>query len=398
MNNNDAKKKHLKWILPLLILLIAVLGAMATVKSRKPPEKIPQTNLGLLVETIRVVRQSANAVVDATGTVEPLHEISLVAEVNGKLTGVTPRFVEGGFFRKGEKLLEIDPRDYRLAIQKAEAELARTRTALQTEEELSGIAQRDWEQLELPDKGTPGALVLRQPHLDSAKAALTAAEATLELARLNLARTQIVAPFNGRLRSKSVDLGEYVRNGTPLGTFAGTDHAEIIVPLPLADLRWLEIPSAGSNKRGSNCTVSTQIGAQRYRWQGSVSRSFGEIDKTSRMAKIAIRVDDPYRLSEQQAAHGMPLSNGLFVEIEIEGVPLDEVASIPRSALREGDVVWLADEHDLLEIRPVRVLRRQKQNLLIDQGLEGGERLILTNISGSASGLKLRPQAKGKQQ
>ncbi len=398
MNKANTKNRHLKWILPLLILLIAVLGARATVQSRKAPVKKPLVNLGLLVETIQVVRQSTNAVVAATGTVEPLQEISLVAEVNGKLTWVAPGFADGGFFRKGEKLLEIDPRDYRLAIQKAEAELARARTALQTEEELSGIALREWQQLELPGKGTAGALVLRQPQLDSANATLAAAEATLELARLNLDRTHIIAPFNGRLRNKNVDLGEYVRTGSPLASLAGTDQAEIIVPLPLADLNWLEIPSAGSDKRGSNCIVSTQIGAQLYRWQGRISRSFGEIDRASRMAKIAIRVEDPYRFNEQEAAHAMPLANGLFVDIEIEGARLDQVVSIPRSALRDGDVVWLADENDQLEIRPVRVLRRQKQQLLLDQGLQGGERLILTNISGSASGLKLRPQAKERQQ
>ncbi len=386
------KSNRLKIILPILILLIAALGAVATVKSRKAPAKKPQINPGLLVETILLVRQPERAIVRATGTAEPLHEISVVAEVNGKLTWVSPTFVEGGFFRKGEKLLEIDPRDYRLAIQKAEADLARARTGLQTEEEQSAIARREWDQLELADKGEPGALVLRRPQLDSAKADLAAAQASLDLARLNLERTGIFAPFNGRLRSKKVDLGEYVRSGNPLALFAGTDRTEIIVPLPLAELRWLDIPSAGSGKKGSSCTVSALIGGHLYRWQGAVSRTFGEIDNASRMAKIAISVDDPYRLRRPKKANDIPLANGLCVDIEIEGASLDQVVSIPRSALREGDVVWLADENDQLEIRPVRVLRRQQQRLLIDQGLQGGERLILTNISGSATGMKLRPQ------
>ncbi len=398
MNEINSKKNHLKWVLPLLILLIASFGAITLVKSRKPPEKKSHINPGLLVETIMVVRQTERASVHATGTAEPQQEISVVAEVNGKLSWVSPAFVEGGFFRKGDKLLEIDPRDYRLAIQKAEADLARARTGLQTEEEQSGIALREWKQIELPNKGVPGALVLRKPQLDSAKADLAAAQANLDLAKLNLERTSIFAPFNGRLRSKKVDLGEYVRSGNPLAMFAGTDQAEIIVPLPLADLSWIDIPPTGSDKKGARCTISTLINDKRYHWQGTVTRTFGEIDNASRMAKIAISVDDPYKLRQQKGEHDIPLANGLFVDIEIEGTSLGQVVIIPRSALREGNVVWLADENDQLEIRPIHILRRQQQSLLIDQGLQGGERLILTNISGAATELKLRPQNKGMQQ
>lgn len=387
-----AKRNHLKWVLPLLILLIAGLGSVALVKSRKTPEKKPPANPGLLVETIPLVRRTERARVQATGTAEPLQEITLVAEVTGKLTWVSPRLVEGGFFRKGEKLLEIDQRDYRLAIRKAEAELAAASTQLQTETEQSVIARREWERLELPDKGAPGALVLRQPQLDGAQAGLDAAQAGLDAARLNLERTSVFAPFNGRLRSKQVDLGQYVRAGSPLALFAGTDQAEIIAPLPIAELRWLEIPTAGSSASGSPCTVTALIGETRYQWRGTLNRTFGEIDNASRMAKIAISVADPYRLRAPENTAPPALQNGLFVDLELEGTNLGPVVSIPRSALREGGVVWLADENDRLEIRPVEVLRRQQQSLLIGEGLQGGERLILTNISGPATGLKLRPQ------
>jgi RND family efflux transporter MFP subunit len=390
-------KNHLKWILPLLILLLAALGAVVLVKLREEPAKMAQTNPGLLVETVSLVRQSERAIVHATGSVEPLREISVVAEVNGKLIWVSPRFVEGGFFRKGESLLEIDPRDYHLRIQMAEAELARARTGLQTEEEQSAIAQREWDQLELSDKGTPGPLVLRQPQLDSANAALAAARANLELARLNIERTRIIAPFAGRIRSKKVDQGEYIRSGNSLAIFAGTDQAEIVVPLSLADLRWLDIPTAGSGKKGSNCTISAQIDGHSYRWQGAISRTFGEIDHGSRMAKIAIVVDDPYNLSTEGPEYAIPLNNGLFVDIEIEGASLGEVVKIPRNALREGDTVWLVTEDNRLEIRPVDVLRRQRRSLLIAEGLRGGERLILTNISGAAPRMKLRPRQREKQ-
>lgn len=394
MIENPPKKNHFKWLLPILILLLAGLGSVAITKMRKPPEKHAQMNRGILVETIPIVRQNQRAIVHATGTVEPRQSISLVAEVTGTLTWVSARFVEGGFFQKGEKLLEIDPRDYQLAVQRAQADLARAQIALQTEKEQSGIARREWDRLDLPDKGTPSPLVLRQPQLEGEKANLAAAQAGLEQARLNLQRTVVRAPFSGRLKNKKVDRGEYVRVGTPLAELAGTDEAEIIVPLPLEDLRWLKIPAAGSDRKGSRCSVSALIGNTRYNWQGTINRAFGEIDNASRMAKIAITVDDPYRLSQKNGSTTIPLTNGMFVEISIEGTILDQVFTIPRSALREGDVVWLANDKDQLEIRPVHVLRRQQQSLLIDQGLQGGERLILTNISGVAPEMLLRPQSR----
>ncbi len=391
------KSRLVKIGLPLLILLLAVLASVLIVKSRKAPEKHAQMERGILVETLPVVRQTQQAIVHATGTVEAQREISLVAEVSGTLVWLSPRFVEGGFFRKGEKLLEIDPRDYRLALQRAQAGLAQARARLQTEENLSDIARREWDNIDLADKGEPSPLVLRQPQLESEKANLAAARADLEQARLSLERTVIRAPFSGRLRSKKVDLGEYVRAGNPLAVLAGTDQAEIIVPLAAEDLGWLKIPTAGSNQSGSQSIVSTLIGSTRHQWQGAVTRSFGEIDSINRMAKIVVTIDDPYNLGAGKNHGAFPLANGLFVDIEIKGASLEQVTAIPRSALHEGDVVWLADDNNGLEIRPVHVLRRQQQTLLIDQGLKGDEQLILTSISGAAPGMKLRPQNREKQ-
>ncbi|WP_020677420.1 efflux RND transporter periplasmic adaptor subunit [Geopsychrobacter electrodiphilus] len=390
MSENTPKRNHLKWILPILILILALLATRALLKSRRAPEKLVQTDRGLLVKTMPVVLGPQQARVIATGTVKAQYEITLSAEINGRLTWVSQRFVEGGFFGKGDKILEIDSRDYQLALQRAEAELAQAKAALLTEEEQAGIARREWARLDLADKGEPGALVLRQPQLLSAKAAFAAAEAGIQQAQLNLQRTQIRAPFNGRLRSKTVDRGEYIRSGNPLAVLASSNRAEIIVPLPVSDLQWLTIPAAGSKQQGSSCTISLTIDGQRHQWQGNILRSFGEVDQTTRMAKIAIGVDDPYRIKHQHAKEKLPLENGLFVEVAIAGTELGQLASIPRNALREGDLVWLADAKNQLEIRPVHVYRRQQETLLIDRGLTGNERLILTSISGAATGMKLR--------
>jgi RND family efflux transporter MFP subunit len=382
----------LKWLLPLLILLLAAVASVMVAKSRRPPAKEVHENPGILVETLTLEATPQRAMIRATGTVRPQQQISLVAEVTGTLTWVSPAFVDGGFFRRGEKLLEIDPRDYQLAVQRARADLARAQAALQTEEEQAALAGREWQRLDLADKGQPSPLVLRQPQLESARAALIAARAGLEQAQLNLERTQILAPFNGRVHDKKVDGGEYVRAGNGLAGFAGTDRAEILVPLPVEDLGWLDIPRAGNGKTGAAVSVSAQSGSGTSTWQGQVIRALGEVDPTSRMTTIVVAVDDPYNLAAADTGRS-DLLNGLFVQLEIAGHELGEVIEIPRAALREGNVVWLATADDQLEIRPVKVLRRRQQSLLIGSGLAAGERLVLTSISAPAPGLKLRPQA-----
>lgn len=396
MEKTKRQNHLLKWLLPLLILLLAAVASVMVAKSRRPPVKDVRENPGILVETLTLEAQPERALIHATGTVKPQQQISLVAEVTGTLTWVSPAFADGGFFRKGEKILEIDPRDYQLAVQRARADLARTQAALQTEEEQAAIATQEWQRLELADKGQPGPLVLRQPQLESARAALVAARAGLEQAELNLERTQILAPFNGRLHDKKVDRGEYVRAGSLLAAFASTDRAEILVPLPVEDLNWLAVPRAGSRKGGSRVSVHAQLGTETSHWQGQVVRSLGEVDPASRMATLVVAVDDPYNLEAAHASDSV-LLNGLFVQLDIQGKELGHIISIPREALREGDLVWLAAANDQLEIRPVKVLRRHQQSLLIASGLAAGERLVLTNISAAAPGLKLRPRAREHQ-
>ncbi len=391
MIHQEPKRNHLKWILPILILVLAALASMMMIRSRKMPEKETQINPGVPVTVMTIERGPRHVLIPATGTVDPERQISLVSEVSGKLAWLSPRFVEGGFFRKGEKLLEIDPRDYQLALQRAQAELAKARIGLQTEEEQGAIARREWERIDLQDKGEPGPLVLRQPQLQGEKANLAAAKAAVGQARLNLEKTSIYAPFNGRLSSKKVDLGEFVRSGNPLGLFTSSDRAEILVPLPLEDLRWIDVPPAGSDRTGSVCRIESEIGGQIYSWTGSVRRNFGEIDPTTRMASIVIGVDDPYQLAGAEQG-GLPLAHGLFVQLKIEGRRFEDLVAIPRSALHEGNQVWLAGREDLLEIREVKVLRRQQEEVLLAAGLNAGERLVLTEIAGAAPGMKLRPQ------
>ena len=388
--NQTKQSSHLalKIILPLLVIALGIVAFIGLSHLKKTPQRQQPPRQGILVDVMRLEAGEHQVRVFATGTVGAEAEINLVPQVSGKVSWISPRLVTGGFFRQGETLLKIEQEDYLLAIEQAGAEVAQAEVALATEQEQAKIALEEWERVSLPDMGEPGPLVTREIQLRQQQAVLAAAEANLRKAELNLQRTELTAPFNGRIRSEQVDLGQYLVAGAAIAAFSGTDHAEISVPLPTTDLRWLEIPEQ-TGGTGSLAIIRAP-GDNSTSWQGRIVRSLGEIDPDSRLATLVVSVADPYRLtadSEQRAA----LPYGLFVEVELQGEALPDVISLPRKALRSGEQVWIADDENRLRLRPVEILRREKDQILVTGGVAPGDKLVLTNISGAADGALLRP-------
>ncbi|MCD6580886.1 MAG: efflux RND transporter periplasmic adaptor subunit [Desulfuromusa sp.] len=386
----EPKKKSrlaLKIILPLLILIIGFAGFNMMGKLKKTPQRQRPPQLGILVDVIELKAITHRVKVHATGTVQAEQEIALVPEISGKVTWVSPQLVSGGLFKKGETLLKMETIDFELATEKARAEIAQVQVALATEHERAKVALAEWQRIDIIDKGKPGPLVTREIQLQQQQANLAAAKANLQQTQVNLRRTELKAPFNGRIRQEQVDLGQYLRAGISIGNFAGTDRAEIHIPLPASELTWLIIPSA-TQKNGSSVTIRLPDD-NKTSWQGQLIRSLGEIDPNSRMATVIVRVEDPYQLKKSLNQPTLP--NGLFVNIELRGEEFLNIISIPRKALHSGDLVWLADGENRLNLRPVEVLRREKQRILIKSGVQAGEKLILTALSGAAEGTLLRP-------
>jgi len=391
---SESKKRSplaLKIILPFLILIIGVVGFKMMGKLKKAPhrERLPQ--LGRLVEVMPLVAETHRITVHATGTVQAAQQISLVPEVSGKVRWISPRLVSGGVFEQGEILLKIDPTDFALAREKSRAEIAGAHVALAIEQERAKLAIAEWQRIDLVDKGEPGALVTHELQLRQQQANLAAATANLKYAELQLQRTELKAPFNGRIRQEQVDYGQYLRAGVTIGTFAGTDRAEVQIPLPTTELEWLILPGNGD---GSRITIHLP-GRTDARWTGKLTRTSGEIDPQTRMATIVVEVEDPYQLNS--AANQPPLPNGQFVEVELTGRELKDVFVIPRKSLHSGNLVWLVSSDNRLQLQPVEVLRREKQHVVIKGDIETGQQLILTSISGAAAGTLLRPVVQEKQ-
>jgi RND family efflux transporter MFP subunit len=380
-------KKLVRFILPPLLILGAIAVVVVLVMSRpQPPEREPQ-EAAMLVDVIEAELAGERFVVEAQGTVEPRTQTTLVPEVSGKVTEIHDTFVAGGFFRAGEVLVEIDPSDYQTALKQAEAELAAARASLSNEQSRSDQARRDFEQLHGGDR-EPSDLVLRIPQLRQAQAAVQAAEAAVARAERNLERTRISLPYDGMVRSRAVDLGQYVAPGTTLGVAFAVDTAEVRLPLADRELAFVDLPRPGrADQPSPPVRFFADVSGERGSWTGEIVRTEGVVEQSTRLTYAVARIEDPYGLLG--ADRNVPLPMGTYVQAEIEGRSASGLIELPRETLRDGQRVFLADAENRLEIREVDVVRTTAQRVYLANSIEPGDRVITTAIAAPIPGTQL---------
>ena len=399
----DDQPARVPWYWRVMVAgLILSLGAGAMVvliKARKKPRRKERVQQGLLVEVVTASKVRRRIKVVSHGQVQARRVVGIVPQVSGKVTWVHASLVMGGVIKQGERLLEIDPADYRLGVERARASVAKAQQALALELSNSKVARQEWKLLGSTVRGTgkPSPLTLREPQLHAAQASLASARADLKLAQLNLGRTTIRAPFALRVRSESVERGQYVSPGREVAKVFGTDQAEVVVSLPVADRSWIRVPAGAAGKAGvgPSVTIKRSTGAVAHRRQGTLVRSVGEVDATGRMSRVVVAISDPYNLARPGSEPGAALEMGAFVEVTIEGRVLEQVHAIPAEALRLGAKVWIAGPKDTLRIRKVTVARRTATEALVTSGIKDGDRVVISNIAGALEGMKLRLKVKG---
>lgn len=386
----EKSKKKMRKLLPLFIVVGAILLMVIMIATRKQPATVEPVNGGALVETMIAKVVNAPAIVNAQGTVRPNREIALAPQVSGKIDWISPEFVSGGSFRKGDVMLRIEEIDYRLAVDQAEAAVAQAEYQYSLAKAQADVAVQEWERLKKDSSISteePDALVLHGPQLKQAEANLASAQARLESAELSLERTSLRAPFDCRIRDEMADLGQFVNPGQTVARIYSTDLVEIDVRLPLTEMQWLEIP-------GSRATVRV-AGMNGLEWDGYVHRGVGVIDSIGRLAKAVVRIDNPFTANEK---HNAGLNIGAFVDIIIEGKMIENDVLIPRASLRSDSVVWVVTDDSTLDIRRVAVDRTSREEAFISKGLREGEQIVLTALAGAAQGTKLRPVLKESSQ
>jgi RND family efflux transporter MFP subunit len=385
---SPSQRTRLKFELPVLVLCLAGLAADRMIKHRKPPEDRPPVVIPLLVRTADAHESDVRITVRSHGTVVPRARGHLAPEISGRVAEVSPALENGGFFEEGEVLARIDPQDYELAVVRARAQVAQAEARLQREEAEAAVARREWERL---GEGKPTDLVLREPQLAEARAALASARAILLQSERDLERTEIRAPYAGRILEKLVDVGDFVNRGAPLARIYATDYGEVRIPVPDDQIAFVDLPldPRGSSEKppGPPVTLRTRFAGEDLEWRGTIVRTEGEIDPKSRMVTAVARIEDPYGRTRKTV--GPPLAVGLFVEAEIAGETARGVVEIPRSALRGRDTVWVVED-GRLRFREVEVLRAGIETALIRSGLEEGDRICLSSIEAATEGMRVR--------
>ena len=370
---------------PVLVLFGGVLAywtlsSLGDSAEVKPPPAVP-----IAVETVTVESGPVRRTVIAQGTVVPARAVQVRPQVSGRVVSENPDLEPGAVFAAGEELLRIEPADYELAVQAAEAEVRRATAELELEKGRRRVAEAEWElfESELADVETNPTLATREPQLAAATAALAAARSRLATARLNLERTAIAAPFAATVLSEQVAVGQTVGPETVVMELAGTDAFWVRIAIPLNELAAIQ---GGEN--GSEAEVLLVAGDYVTRRTGRVIQVLSNLDEGTRLARAIVEVENPLTPSDGQPG----LLLGSYVSVKMRGSTTRRVAALPESALHAGDTVHIYRDDDTLEVRSVEVAWRDAAKVYVADGIADGEQVITSRVSAPITGMPLRRQ------
>jgi RND family efflux transporter MFP subunit len=337
-----------------------------------------------LVVTAPADVRSGNLTIRGNGTVRPKSQIVLSSQVAGRVEWVSPAFASGGRFEKGDLLLRIEQADYVNRVDAASAAVAQRQVEVLQWEEEQELAREEYQRLavreglDAQDSASLSSLIFREPQLQAAKAGLKSAEAQLADARLALGRTRIAAPFDGMVRSKSVDVGQYVAPGQNLGSLYDTDEVEIAVPLTDAEAALVEgIWEAGAGDEATRipATVRASFGGREYEWPAYLDRAEGALNEETRTVDVVVRVPDPFVMDDTGRP---PLLLGTYASVDIQGEAREAYAVLPRPALRDGDAVYVVEQDTLLVIRPAVMLQEVGGEVFVSADMSPGDRVVIS--------------------
>lgn len=375
---HEQKTSFGRKVVPFVIIVLVVIGLMFIMRLfKEEPQSQPRQETGFLVETAQLTPQPLTITVASQGLLVPKHSISLVAEVSGRVTKVSDAFVVGGQFKQGDVLLQIEPDDYQVAVSRAEANLASARAQLDLEQAKADQAKKDWQSF--GKKTEPSDLLLNIPQLKGAEAAVDAAKADLQKAQRDLSKTTIKAPFDGTVMAKMVDIGQFVNISGQLARLAGTQNAEIRLPLTERNLNQLKL--AEENRLPLPVSLSLVDGPQVG--EAQLVRLEPEKDAQTLVTYGVVEVSNPFELG---------LRFNTFVNAAITGPTYEDVFPAPSQ--------WLLPEQRLplyrnnrLHIQSVTVIYQTDQIDYISEGLMPEDLIVTTPIQFPEQGMSLRRQS-----
>ena len=368
------------FVLILAILVVTVLGIIFLVINKRVAKEEVKQRVVPAVEVVEVTAADHAVKISTQGVVESARETRLAAEVGGRVMEISPSFKRGGVVKKGERLVQIDPADYRSALAAAVVRRAEAELALELEKARVEQAQLDW--AKLGSGSDPlNALVLREPYLVAAEASAASAVEAAAKARRDVERTEILAPFDAGLRSANAEVGAVVAPGTMVAEIYASGDLEVRLPLSLEDFGFLA--RAADGKVTGEIVLKGKIGADEYTWKAEMARVDPEISRETLSAHVAVKL-----LPTEGSTFPLP-PVGLFVNAEIAGKTLDDVKEIPRRALIEGNRAILVMADNKIAFRDLTIPRLTRETALVSGGLEAGDRVVLTRLSAPIAGMEV---------
>ncbi len=388
-------KTLLKIAAPILVLVVSFYVVQVLAASKPEPEKKEPTQRLISLYVDEVKSETITPGIQTQGEVKPKTEIDLTPRVSGEVVSISDSFAEGAEFSPNSTLIKIDDADYKVAVIRAEAQVAAAKVVLAKELANAKMKKDTW--LQKNGSVKPTDFALNKPQVQDAEAQLRAAKANLKEAKLNVTRTEIKVPFKGRVIEKMVGVGQYITAGTPLGKVFATDVVEVRLPLTDLQLTELDLPLGfmAENNNGPVVEFTTNMGRSKHSWQGRIVRTNASVDQQTRLIYAIAEVQDPYG---KGADFGVPFAVGMFVEANIAGIESKQAMVIPRDALRNADKVYVVDQDNKLDIRSVEVMSTSADRVLLSDGVEVGERVAVSTIPNAAQGMLVEPITKQESQ
>lgn len=382
--------------LPLYLLASFLFAALLLVLFKPSANKHVMPPVPVItVDTVTVKSKEYQVLISSFGRIEPRTQGQMVAQVSGQIVEVSPNFRDGGFFEMGEVLVKIDPRDYEIQVDIAEAELANAKVNYAEQQVLADQAVND--RRTLRRTGAASDFALNIPQLAAAKSQIGAAKAKLNKAKLDVERTQIRTPYSGRLLSKSTDIGDVISSNTSLAKIYATDLVEVRLPIKNSELPFINVPEHASNdsdggKELPRVKIINSLGDTPQSWMAVLVRTAGAIDEQSQQLYITAQIDAPY---SQHNKERRPLKIGQYVTAEVEGKIIKDAVVIPNAAIYQGSYVYLYKD-GVLEHREIDIAWQNSNEALIKHGVKAGEQLVLTPLGRVSSGTPVKKLTAGK--
>jgi len=385
-------RKRTVWIILGILLTAAVITWVIYQTEPRAKRSGAVKKTAMLVDVVKPEYGNFSPVISSTAVVKPSRRVKLAPLVSGTVIHMSGNFVPGGFVRKNEVLLKIDPADYRNILAQKKSDLSQAQAELEIELGRQKVARKDYQILAESLTDDQEALILRKPQLNSARARVKAAESAVNQAELDLLRTVIRAPFDSHILSRDVNLGSRVSRNELLGDIVGIDTYWVEATVPVSKLRWLKFPGTSVNT-GSGVTIRHRTAwRENESREGNLFRLIGSLDPGTRLARVLITVKDP--LSRHRASSTPDLIIGSFVEARIQGEVIPDVVRLKREYIRKGETVWVYADREL-KIRQVTILLKDETHAYIASGVMRDDLVVTTNLSTVVEGARLRLESEG---